>query len=102
MMGGLINGKELDMGLGPVGVEMRRKLSEAFAPEALEVIDESHLHAGHSGARPEGETHFRVRIVSKAFAGQTRVAQQRLVNAVVAEELKTRVHALALETRAPA
>jgi BolA protein len=80
---------------------IRRKLGEAFAPERLVVTDESHRHAGHAGARPEGETHFNVEIVAAAFAGRSRVERQRLVYAALADELKERVHALALKTLAP-
>lgn len=77
------------------------KLTEAFAPSTLEIVDESHLHAGHVGARPEGETHFRVRLVADAFAGQSRVARQRAVYQALAEELAGPVHALALSVQAP-
>ena len=77
------------------------KLEAGLAPAQLDVIDESHLHAGHSGARPGGETHFRVRCVSAAFAGKSRVERHRLVNAALASELATSVHALALELKAP-
>jgi len=77
------------------------RLEERFAPTALEVIDESHLHAGHIGARPEGETHFRVHIVSAAFAGLSRLERHRLVNATLAEELEGPVHALAVRAEAP-
>jgi BolA protein len=77
------------------------KLTAAFAPTALEVIDESHHHQGHGGWREGGETHFRVKMVSAAFAGQSRVNRHRAVNQVLDAELKGRVHALALETRAP-
>lgn len=87
--------------LGPVGQRISAKLNESFAPQALEVIDESHHHAGHSGARADGESHFRVRIVSDAFRGKSRVEQHRMVNAVLAQELKERVHALAIEASAP-
>ena len=80
---------------------LRAKLTAALKPTLLEIVDESHLHAGHAGARAEGETHFRVAIVSDAFAGKSRVARQRLVYQIVAEELRTRVHALALATRTP-
>ena len=80
---------------------LRAKLTAALKPTLLEIVDESHLHAGHAGARAEGETHFRVAIVSEAFAGKSRVARQRLVYEIVAEELRTRVHALALATRTP-
>ncbi len=65
------------------------------------IVDESHRHAGHAGARPEGETHFTVTIVSAAFAGLNRVARQRLVYETLADELATRVHALSLTTLAP-
>lgn len=80
---------------------LRAKLTAALKPTLLEIVDELHLHAGHAGARAEGETHFRVAIVSDAFAGKSRVARQRLVYQIVAEELRTRVHALALATRTP-
>lgn len=77
------------------------KLTEAFKPAHLDVIDESHLHAGHAGARPEGETHFRVIIVTDKFDGQNRVNRHRQVNEVLADELKGRVHALAISARTP-
>ena len=80
---------------------IRAKLTEALAPEALSIEDESAKHKGHSGARPEGETHFRVRIVSPLFEGVSRVERQRLVYAVLAEELRDRVHALALTALTP-
>ncbi|MFO1120844.1 MAG: BolA family protein [Hyphomicrobiales bacterium] len=89
------------MALGPVGHRISTKLSQAFAPVALEVIDESHQHAGHAGAHADGESHFRVRIVAEAFRGKSRVEQHRLVNAALAEELRTRVHALAIQASAP-
>lgn len=77
------------------------KLTEALAPASLEVVDESHRHVGHAGHRPEGETHFRVHIVSAAFNGKGRLERHRLVHAALAEELAGRVHALAVEARAP-
>ncbi len=80
---------------------IRHKLTERLAPARLDIIDELHHHAGHAGARPEGETHFAVTIVSAAFAGQGRVARQRLVYQILAEELATHVHALSLTTLAP-
>jgi len=80
---------------------IRRKLTERFAPARLEIEDESHHHAGHEGARPGGETHFAVTIVSADFIGQSRVARQRLVYQTLADELATRVHALSLTTLAP-
>jgi len=82
---------------------IRAKLQAAFAPKELEIEDDSAKHAGHSGARPGGETHFSVRIVSDAFSGLSRVERQRRVYAVLAEEMKpNRVHALALTTLTPA
>jgi len=84
-----------------VAETMRRKLTERFAPSRLDIVDESHRHAGHAGARPEGETHFAVTIVSPAFAGLNRVARQRLVYETLADELASRVHALSLTTFAP-
>jgi len=80
---------------------VEKKIQVAFAPTALEVIDESHLHAGHAGARPEGETHFRVKITSAAFAGLSRVQCHRLVNEALAEELAGPIHALAITTSGP-
>jgi len=76
------------------------KLTGRFAPSRLVISDESHRHAGHAGARPEGETHFAVTIVASAFAGLNRVARQRLVYETLADELATRVHALSLTTLA--
>ncbi|MEQ8586324.1 MAG: BolA family protein [Thalassobaculaceae bacterium] len=84
-----------------VAETLRSKLETAFEPEILDVLDESHLHAGHAGARPEGETHFRVTIVSSLFRGASRVQRHRMVHDVLAEELRERVHALALVLRAP-
>ncbi|WP_029007900.1 BolA family protein [Azospirillum halopraeferens] len=80
---------------------MHRKLTEGLAPTRLEIIDESGRHAGHAGARPEGETHFNVTVVSAAFEGKPRVERQRMVYALLNEELAERVHALALTTRTP-
>ena len=80
---------------------IRQKLTVRFEPTRLDIVDELHRHAGHAGARPEGETHFAVTIVSAVFAGQSRVARQRLVYQTLAEELATRVHALALSILAP-
>jgi BolA protein len=87
--------------LGLVGKSLEAKLQAAFAPIALEVIDESSQHQGHAGARPDGESHFRVRVVAAAFKGKSRVEQHRMINQVLAVELKERVHALAIEAAAP-
>lgn len=80
---------------------MEEKLRAAFQPTRLDIEDQSHLHAGHAGHNPEGESHFHVVLVSAAFSGMNRVQRQRAVYAVLAEELKGRVHALSLETRTP-
>jgi BolA protein len=85
-----------------VAETIRGKLAVRFAPVRLDIIDESHRHAGHAGARPEGETHFAVTIVSAAFAGLGRVARQRLVYDALAAELAGRVHALSVIARTPA
>ena len=77
------------------------KLSEAFSPESLDVSDESHLHEGHAGHRPGGETHFRVYIVSAAFEGKSRIERHRMINATLETELKGGVHALAIKAHAP-
>lgn len=84
-----------------VADQIRRKLTAGLAPARLEVIDESHLHAGHAGARPEGESHFRVEIVSRAFQGKSRVDRQRLVYRILAEELAGGVHALVVKALTP-
>lgn len=80
---------------------LERKIAEALAPEALEIVDESHLHAGHAGARPGGDSHFKVLIVSVAFAGKSRVDRQRLVNGLLADEFAAGLHALSLTTLTP-
>jgi BolA protein len=77
------------------------KLAQAFAPLHLDVIDQSHLHAGHAGARPGGETHFSVHIVSQAFRGKTRIERHRMVNETLTRELQGGVHALAIRALAP-
>jgi BolA protein len=87
--------------MGRVADSIRRKLTAAFSPTRLDIVDDSHRHAGHAGARPEGESHFTVTIVSAAFAGQSRVARQRCVYEILAAELKSDVHALSLVTKAP-
>jgi BolA protein len=85
----------------PVRHRITNKLREAFTPESLDVIDESHLHEGHAGHRPGGETHFRVYIVSAAFKGKSRIERHRMINAVLATELAGSVHALAIKAQAP-
>lgn len=80
---------------------METRLREQLAPARLDVIDESHLHAGHAGARP-GETHYRLDIVASAFEGKSRVERHRLVNAVLDDAFKRGLHALAVRARTPA
>ena len=77
------------------------KLTLAFAPARLKVVDESHLHAGHAGHRPGGETHFSVYIVADAFAGKSRLERHRMVNDALSNELAGGVHALAIHAAAP-
>jgi BolA protein len=84
-----------------VEATIREKLLGAFHPTRLEVINESHLHAGHHGSPGTGESHFRVTMVSAQFAGKSRLQRHRLVNEALAAELEGKVHALALELRAP-
>jgi BolA protein len=89
-------------GEGPVKTRIEEKLTDALAPTALSVVDESHHHAGHGHHHhPDGETHFRVEIVSPVFSARSRIERHRMVNALLAEELADRVHALAIVARAP-
>lgn len=87
--------------MGTVANEMERRLRDELRPLSLRVIDQSAQHAGHSGVRPEGETHFLVEVVSAEFDGLSRVARQRRVHAVLRDLLSERVHALSLRTRTP-
>jgi len=84
-----------------VADRIRAKLTSGLKPLRLEITDDSHLHAGHAGAREGGESHFTVEVVSGAFDGLGRVARQRLVYDLLKEELAGPVHALALRTLAP-
>ena len=77
------------------------KLTTAFSPQSLKVLDESHLHAGHAGSREGGQTHYRVYIVSDAFKGKSRVDRHRLINDALKAELAGSVHALAIHAAAP-
>jgi BolA protein len=80
----------------PVSDEIRLRLTVAFAPEALEITNDSHRHAGHAGDDGSGESHFRVMIRAAAFAPMSRVERHRAVHAALGD-LTTRVHALALD-----
>ncbi len=75
-------------------------MADTFGPTELEVVDESHLHQGHSGYREGGESHFRVRIAAKAFAGKSRIEAHRMINQALAGEFAEGMHALAIEARA--
>ena len=77
------------------------KLTTAFAPESLQVVDESHQHVGHAGHRPGGETHFRVYIVADAFRGKSRIERHRMINETLRRDLAEGVHALAIHAAAP-
>lgn len=79
---------------------IRRKLAESLNPSVLEVINESHLHAGHAGDDGSGETHFRVKVVSAAFSGMTRVEMQRLVYKILEMEMRIGIHALSINALA--
>lgn len=88
--------------MGQMTETIRRKLEGAFAPQFLEVIDESEKHRGHAGYQEGGESHFRVEIVSAAFEGQSRLERQRAINAVMAEELAGPIHAFSVKAKTPA
>ena len=77
------------------------KLTAAFEPVNLRVVDESHQHEGHAGHRPGGQTHYRVYIVSEAFKGKTRLERHRMINHLLSAELAGGVHALAIHAAAP-
>jgi BolA protein len=81
---------------------IRRILDDALSPETLEVLDDSHLHAGHSGAREGGETHYRVEIVSAEFTDKGRVARERIIHGLLAGEFTDGLHALSIKARTPA
>ncbi len=87
--------------MGQVKREIERRLTAALAPEHLLVRDDLHEHVGHAGHRPGGETHFFVAVVSERFAGQGRVARQRLVFSVLDELMREQIHALSIDARAP-
>lgn len=82
-------------------LRLEQKLRGVFDPTQLEIWDESSRHAGHAGASPAGETHFRVAMEAAAFVGQSRLARQRAVLDLCKDEFDTGLHALALELRAP-
>ena len=87
--------------MGDVADRIQLKLTQAFAPTQLNVIDDSDKHKGHAGAREGGESHFTVIIEAKACAGVSRVASQRMINHVLVEDLAGPIHALSLQVSAP-
>jgi BolA protein len=88
--------------MGEIADRIRSKLEAALSPMRLDIQDDSAKHSGHSGAREGGESHFSVLIVSDAFEGLSRVARQRRVNTILADELAGPVHALSIQARTPA
>jgi BolA protein len=84
-----------------IEARIKQKLTAGLEPFNLEVADESHLHAGHSGAREGGQTHYRIKVASARFSGKGRVERHRMVYALLADEIAQGVHALALQTLAP-
>jgi BolA protein len=84
-----------------VKTRISEKLAAAFAPQSLDVVDDSHKHEGHAGHRPGGQTHFSVHIVSEAFRGKSRIERHRMINQTLSGELSGGVHALAIHARAP-
>lgn len=76
--------------------EIYARLSAALDPTQLEVVNESHLHAGHAGDDGSGESHWRIEISSAAFAGKSRLARHRAVHAAIGADIMARIHALAL------
>lgn len=77
-----------------------QKLNQALAPEALEVINESDMHAGHAGSPGTGESHFRIKITASKFEGHTRLQMHQAINKILSDELKNTIHALAIEAKA--
>ncbi|HYD71986.1 MAG TPA: BolA family protein [Candidatus Binatia bacterium] len=80
---------------------MHELLTAQFAPQKIVIEDHSELHAGHAGARPGGQTHYRLTLVSQTFEGLTRVARQRLIYHALREEFETGLHALSLDLKTP-
>ncbi len=81
--------------------QITKKLRQAFAPVVLEIVNDSDRHRGHAGSPGTGESHFSIKVVSDRFAGKSRVERHRMVNEVLAEELKGPIHALAISALAP-
>lgn len=90
-----------DSSTAPLADIIAARLTDALSPSTLEVINDSHHHAGHAGHDGGGESHWTVVVESDRFAGLNRVARQRLVNQALADLLVARIHALAIKARAP-
>lgn len=88
--------------MGSVADYLEKHLTEAFSPSSLEVINESHLHAGHAGDDGTGESHFRIKIVSSAFDGMSRIDRHRAINAIVQPKIDEGLHACAIEVKGAA
>ena len=86
---------------GPVATEMLKRLNSALSPTVIELNDDSEQHRGHGGYNPEGESHFTLRIQSRAFAGRNRVQRQRMIYAALGDLMDARVHALSIRASAP-
>lgn len=84
-----------------VAEQINQILTEHLNPLEIQVVDQSHKHAGHAGARPEGESHFLVSIVSPLFTGKTRIERHRMVNDLLADLLQNQIHALSLKAFTP-
>ena len=86
--------------MSSVAEYLEEKLTEAFSPESLEIINESHLHAGHAGDDGSGESHMRIRIVAEAFNSMSRLERHRAINAIVQPKIDEGLHACAIEVKA--
>ena len=87
--------------MGPVALEMHRRLAEALGPSKIELVDDSEKHRGHGGYNPAGESHFSLFVESPAFAGKSRIERQRMVHRALGDLLDERVHALSIRAKAP-
>ena len=95
------HGKPYGIRFMSVAETIEQKLQDALTISHMELIDESHKHAGHAGARPGGESHYRLLIVSPDFTGKNRVARQREIYKILRDEMAGPVHALSLDVRSP-
>jgi BolA protein len=81
---------------------IRQRLAAALAPRHIALVDQSAQHAGHAGARPEGESHFQLTVVTEAFEGKSRIERQRIVFAALGDLMQTDIHALSIVALTPA